>query len=54
MECALADGTSFVVDKKKRGEMIPPLTIVSVLAASDYGFFTGFFGARLVAAGFLT
>jgi len=38
---------------KKREEVILPLTIVSVSGVFDYGFFTGFFGARLVAAGFL-
>ena len=38
---------------KKREEMILPLTILSVSGVFDYGFFTGFFGARLVAAGFL-
>lgn len=38
---------------KKREEMILPLTILSVSGVFDYGFFTGFFGARLVVAGFL-
>jgi hypothetical protein len=41
-------------DKKAGGNESPPLTIVSVSGVFDYGFFTGFLGARFVAAGFLT
>lgn len=40
---------------KKRGEMNPPAdNRFGFRSHIDYGFFTGFLGARFVAAGFLT